>query len=408
MGRETEGRDDREENSDGKRSKASKLPVLKISPFNGTPSDWVRFENMFTAQIDCKPISEAGKFELGLGLGYLLELVNQKVRDRLSNLRPGPEGYKTAWKRLKMEYGHSKLVIAAHMEEIIKSQTVIGRNYDKVREFYETLCKNYDALQTLGKDSMLKGLVVSTLNKLPQVKPDLVRIDDDWEDWDMKSLLKAIQGWLKRNKVEEMPSKEYENSRRREQTWYTQKGGEFQGKSKGPVCIYCKGEHWGDQCEALTKRRQFFIENRLCFNCGRAGHRESKCRSRGCFRCKGKHRTSLCDKPQGQRDGGDRNAMLNGYSPSSEEKSLPAIVPLKIKGKTFYAYLDTGSGRNFISKTAVRQIRLSPQHHESRNILTVNGSKRKSMPVFNVTISPWTGKREYRYYGYRYAGLYNG
>ena len=215
-----------------------------------------------------------------------------------------------------------KLVIAAHMEEIIKLQTVKGRNYDKVCEFYGIFCKNYDALQTLGEDSMLKGLVVSTLNKLPQVKPDLVRTDDDWEDWDMKSLLKAIQGWLKRNKVEEMPSKEHETPRRKERNWYTQKGGEFaNGKGKSVVCIYCKGDHWGDQCtsyESLTKRRQFFVENRLCFNCGRAGHRESKYRSRGCFKCKGENHTSLCDKTQERNNGSDHNAILNGYSPSSE------------------------------------------------------------------------------------------
>lgn len=84
--------------------------------------------------------------------------------------------------------------------------------------------------------------------------------------------------------------------------------------------------------------------------------------------------------------------MLNGYSPSSEEKSLPAIGPLKIKGKIFWAYLDTGSGKNFISKTAMQQLRLSPQYHESRNILAVNGSKRKSMPVFNVTLNSVDGQ----------------
>ncbi len=84
--------------------------------------------------------------------------------------------------------------------------------------------------------------------------------------------------------------------------------------------------------------------------------------------------------------------MLNGYSSSSEEKSLPAIVPLKIKGKTFWAYLDTGSGRNFVSKEVVRQLRLSPRRHESRNILTVNGSKKTSMPVFEVTIDAVDGQ----------------
>ena len=261
------------------KASTSKLPELKISPFNGTSADWIRFENMFASQVDSKSISDAEKF------GYLLELVNPKVRGRLSNLKPGSEGYKTAWERLKIEYGHNKLVIAAHMEEIIKLQTVRGRNYDKVCEFYESLCKNYDALQTLGEEAMLKGLVVSTLNKLPQVKPDLVRIDDDWEDWNMKQLLSALQGWLKRNKTEEVLTKEHENPRKKERNWYTQKGGEFtNGKGKGPVCIYCEGQHWGDQCtsyDSVTKRRQFFVEKRLCFNCGRPGHRESKCRSRG-------------------------------------------------------------------------------------------------------------------------------
>ena len=366
----------------------SKLPELKISPFNGTSADWIRFENMFVSQVDSKAISDAEKF------GYLLELVHPKVKDRLSNLKPGPGGYRTAWERLKLEYGHNKLVIAAHMEEIIKLQTVRGRNYDKVCEFYEVLCKNYDALQTLDEEAMLKGLVVSTLNKLPQVKPDLVRIDDEWEDWDMKKLLAAIQGWLKRNKTDEIPGKEHENPRKRERHWYARGGGE-QGKGKSPVCIYCKGTHWGDQCtsyDSIAKRRQFFVENRLCFNCGRAGHRESKCRSRGCYKCKGKHHTSLCDKPQEDKGRESNDPMLNGYSPSSEEKSLPAIVPLKIKGKTFWAYLDTGSGRNFISKEAVRQLRLSPQRHESRNILTVNGSKKTSMPVFEVTIDAVDGQ----------------
>ncbi|XP_028390705.1 uncharacterized protein LOC114515614 [Dendronephthya gigantea] len=367
----------------------SKLPELKITPFKGTSADWIRFENMFVLQVDSKSISDAEKF------GYLLELVNPKVKDRLSNLKPGTEGYKMAWERLKVEYGHNKLVTAAHVEEIIKLQAVKGRNYEKVCEFYETLCKNCDALATLDEEAMLKGLVVSTLNKLPQVKPDLVRMDDNWEDWDMKRLLVAIQGWLKRNKTEETTNKEHDNPRKRERNWYTQKGGDSNSKGKSPVCIYCEGQHWGDQCtsyDSVVKRRQFFVEKRLCFNCGRAGHRESKCRSRGCYKCKGKHHTSLCDKPPENGDRGNHNAMLNGYSPSSEEKSLPAIVPLKIKGKTFWAYLDTGSGKNFISKEAARQLKLSPQRHERRNILTVNGSKTTSMPVFEVTINAVDGR----------------
>ena len=33
------------------RSNTAKLPKLKITPFKGTPTDWVRFENMFVTQV---------------------------------------------------------------------------------------------------------------------------------------------------------------------------------------------------------------------------------------------------------------------------------------------------------------------------------------------------------------------
>ena len=116
----------------------AKLPKLRITPFKGTSSDWVRFENnMF------------------------------KGREKISNLNPGTLGYKTAWERLQKEYGQTKLVVNAHMDEIINLTPVKGSSFEKVREFYEVLSKNYDALQTLGEADMLRGFVMTTLKKLP-------------------------------------------------------------------------------------------------------------------------------------------------------------------------------------------------------------------------------------------------
>jgi len=86
-------------------SSTTKLPKLKITPFKGTAGDWVRFENMFLTQVDAKSISDEEKF------GYLLECVGPKVRDRIANLKPGTVGYKTAWDRLKKEYGQTKVVV---------------------------------------------------------------------------------------------------------------------------------------------------------------------------------------------------------------------------------------------------------------------------------------------------------
>ena len=56
----------------------------------------------------------------------------------------------------------------------------------------------------------------------------------------------------------------------------------------------------------------------------------------------------------------------------AEEKVLPVIIPVCIEGEILWAYLDTGSGRNFISREAVKKLKLKPARHESREILTVN------------------------------------
>ena len=104
------------------RSNTAKLPKLKITPFKGTPTDWVRFENMFVTQVDNRSISPEEKF------GYLLEMVSANFRARFANLKPGEEGYKVAWKRLKAEYGQDKLVVNAHLEEIMNPPIVKGSN----------------------------------------------------------------------------------------------------------------------------------------------------------------------------------------------------------------------------------------------------------------------------------------
>ena len=85
------------------RSTTAKLPKLIITPFKGTPTGWVGFENTFITPVQNKSISAKTKF------GYLLEMVNPNVRAKIANRKPG-ETYKIACERLKSEYGQSKLV----------------------------------------------------------------------------------------------------------------------------------------------------------------------------------------------------------------------------------------------------------------------------------------------------------
>ena len=65
----------------------STQPNLKITSFQGTPTDWVWFSNMLVMQVHTK-------------FGYLLEMVSLKAKENIPNLKPGEMGYKIA-----SEYG---------------------------------------------------------------------------------------------------------------------------------------------------------------------------------------------------------------------------------------------------------------------------------------------------------------
>ena len=198
----------------------------------------------------------------------------------------------------------------------------------------------------MGEADMPRGFVISTISKIPQVRPD-----ENWENWDMEALINNLRQWLKRHKVDDAPGDSGGARPKREKHWYNKEKGD-------PVCIFCGGKHWGEKT-----RRQFFQEKKLCFNCGRAEHWGKQSRSRGCFKCKSKHHTSLCDKDK-NRPPGDNGTVLTSYSPSADEWSLPAIIPVKIKGETFWAYLNTGAGRNFITSEAAKRLNLKAERHE--------------------------------------------
>ena len=142
------------------------------------------------------------------------------------------------------------------------------------------------------------------------------------------------------------------------------------------------------------------MDHNLYFNCGRSGHRAEQCRRRGCLKCKYKHHTSICDNRQRassmQNEVSQTNSptevSLTGYTTYAEEKVLPAIIPVCVEGEILWVYLDKGSSRNFISREAVKKLKLKPALHESREILTVNGSKVQPMPIIDTSILSLDGK----------------
>ena len=76
-----------------------------------------------------------------------------------------------------------------------------------------------------------------------------------------------------------------------------------------------------------------------------------------------------------------------------EEKTLPAIVSLKVQDETALAYLDIGDGRDFISKDAAVKLKLKPIMYEVRHLVKVNGTMKQSLPlpIYQIKINSLDG-----------------
>lgn len=174
----------------------AKLPKLIITKFQGTHLDWQRFWGQFEAEIDKAEIGQIAKFS------YLKELLVPKVRICVDGLPFTSEGYERAKNILKTRYGKPSEVSNAHMHQIISLPTVRGSQPSKIHEFYDTLVTNVHALETLGKIKDINGYVRITLDKLPDIRADLVRLDEDWQEWGFPHVIEALRKWCERNPVD--------------------------------------------------------------------------------------------------------------------------------------------------------------------------------------------------------------
>ena len=109
-------------------------------------------------------------------------MLKPKVRALIDGLPFTTEGYERAKNILKSKYGKDSEVANAHIQSIISLPTITGSSPYKINEFYEKLVTHVQALDTMGKLREIKGYVRLTLDKLPNIKSDLVRTDEKWHD----------------------------------------------------------------------------------------------------------------------------------------------------------------------------------------------------------------------------------
>ena len=186
------------------------------------------------------------------------------------------EGYLRAKNILTTKYGKESKIINAPVNKIMSLPVIQGANPNKILKFYETVLPNLQALETMGKIREVNGYVRMTLDKLEGIRGDLVRTNDNWQDWDFPHLLEALRKWTIRN-----PPKHREERQSQDRLLphkpmkpFLPKNRSYQTRQEEPKrkpCVYCESvKHQSVNCDkviTVQERRRELNRIQLRFDC---------------------------------------------------------------------------------------------------------------------------------------------
>ena len=243
---------------------------------------------------------------------------------------------------------------------------------------------NVQSLETKGRLGDVRGNVALTIDKFAGIRGDLVRIDDDWQNWDFVKLCDALASWIRRNPVESsedhreetLHSKRDQIARRRFTTQQTR------------ACVYCDDPtHRGLECHRVTsfdERRNILATKKLCFNCTGPKHPAIECNSKiSCRHCAEKHHTSICDRQQAREPGMTTSQVGNSAV-------LHPVVIVKVAGYKFRALLDSGASHSYASSTFLNLTKAERKASGVRQIATLVGVATRIMQEYKVSMQSVT------------------
>ena len=161
-----------------------------ITKLQGTHLNWQRFCGQIKEEIDKSDIGQVAK------ISYLKKLLVLRVRAVIDGLPFNTEGYTRAKSILMTKYAKPREVANAHIQCIMALPVITGTKPTRINEFYEKLVTNVKTLESMGKEKDNRRHVSLALYKLLGIRPDLVRLDDNWQEWMFPQFVEALTNWV--------------------------------------------------------------------------------------------------------------------------------------------------------------------------------------------------------------------
>lgn len=371
-----------------------KLPTVKLPEFSGCFAEWLSFRDTFKTIIH-----ENGNLTEIEKLYYLRSTLKDEALRAIESLTVASNNYKAAWELLQRRFENKRLIVQAHVRNILNVANVTKSDALLLRRLLDTVVSNLESLKVLGipvenLDVFIVTLITEKLDfhtnkewqcKLNSEIPTFAQLEKFLETrCQYLESLNQGSGHLKQSHFQtkqKYPRSSVTNVSNSSSKYY---------------CALCKkSNHALHQCNKFCKlpisaRIEKANELNVCKVCLRVGHDVANCKSDiKCRQCHAKHNalvhveeaTHITESPTTSN-----NNHCNTYV--SEGLLSTAVIYIQNNIGQFIkcrALLDNGSQSNFITKDLCCQLGITSKKI-NHQITGINMSLGKVTDIVQITI----------------------
>ena len=93
------------------------------------------------------------------------------------------------------KYAKPREVATVHIQCIMGLPVITRTNPTRINEIYEKLVTSIQTLESIGKKKDIGRYV--GLAKLSGIRADLLRLDDNWQEWRFPQLVEGLRKWVR-------------------------------------------------------------------------------------------------------------------------------------------------------------------------------------------------------------------
>ena len=290
--------------SEDNEPKTVKLPSLSIPTFDGDPTKWKSYWQQFEATIH-----NSKKLDDQLRMQYLLKsLTTKKAKDAVEGIDAVAEAYPEAVAALKNRFDRPQVIHRAHVRAILNIKPMKDSSSGELRKLHDTLQHHLRSLKAMEQldferfmtalgECKLDSLTIVEWQKSIQTEKDVPGYEKFLEFLDLRATATELTPHETSQRKPHLPF--------RKSSKFTPPENGIQNVSVYAAntqvkCAACSGQkHNLAYCHAfkaksLPDKRNFVLEQGLCFNCLKTKHTSKKCPSPNCCReCGKRHHTFL-------------------------------------------------------------------------------------------------------------------